>query len=150
MALFFLERYYLRTAVEKKGVSTTSPAPVSGEATVSRALEVLIASLEDSKAEDIITIDLRGKSALGDYMVIASGRSQRHVGAVADHLVTAMKAIGVRDIKLEGLEGADWVLMDTGDIIVHIFHPETREFYNLEKIWVSLDADEKKIKNAVH
>ncbi|MCF7672855.1 ribosome silencing factor [Bacillus subtilis] len=102
----------------------------------------MLASLDDSKAEDIISIDLRGKSALGDYMVIASGRSQRHVGAVADHMLRALKEIGVRDIQIEGLESADWVLVDTGDIIVHIFHPEIREFYNIEKIWLTPEADE--------
>lgn len=75
-------------------------------------------------------------------MVIASGRSQRHVGAVADHLLRALKEIGVRDIQVEGLESADWVLVDTGDIIVHIFHPEIREFYNIEKIWLTPEADE--------
>ena len=142
VALFFTERYSLRTAIDKKGVTTPSPAEVSGEATVSQALEVLLASLDDSKAEDIISIDLRGKSALGDYMVIASGRSQRHVGAVADHMLRALKEIGVRDIQIEGLESADWVLVDTGDIIVHIFHPEIREFYNIEKIWLTPEADE--------
>ncbi|MBX8826285.1 ribosome silencing factor [Ochrobactrum sp. SFR4] len=142
VALFFTERYSLRTAIEKKGVTTPSPAEVSGEATVSHALEVLLASLDDSKAEDIISIDLRGKSALGDYMVIASGRSQRHVGAVADHMLRALKEIGVRDVQIEGLESADWVLVDTGDIIVHIFHPEIREFYNIEKIWLTPEADE--------
>ncbi|WOC16404.1 ribosome silencing factor [Pseudochrobactrum sp. MP213Fo] len=141
----------MRTAIEKKEVNTPSPAKISGEASVSHALEVLLASLDDSQAEDIISIDLRGKSALGDYMVIASGRSQRHVGAVADHMLTALKAIGVRDMMIEGLEGADWVLVDTGDIIIHIFHPEIREFYNLEKIWVTPDADQTKAsKKSVH
>lgn len=138
----------MRTAIEKKDVNTPSPAEISGEATVSHALEVLLASLEDSKAEDIISVDLRGKSALGDYMVIASGRSQRHVGAVADHMMQALKAIGVRDIKIEGLEGSDWVLVDTGDIIIHIFHPETREFYNIEKIWVTPVGDETKVRRS--
>ncbi len=151
MALFFTERDSLRTAIEKKGVVTPSPAEISGEATVSHALEVLLASLEDSKAEDIISIDLRGKSALGDYMVIASGRSQRHVGAVADHMLRALKEIGVRDVQVEGLEAADWVLVDTGDIIIHIFHPETREFYNIEKIWLMPETDETNArKKSVH
>lgn len=151
MALFFTERDSLRTAIEKKGANTPSPAEISGEATVSQALEVLLASLEDSKAEDIISIDLRGKSALGDYMVIASGRSQRHVGAVADHMLRALKEIGVRDVHIEGLESADWVLVDTGDIIIHIFHPETREFYNIEKIWLMPDADVvQSVKKSVH
>ncbi len=105
------------------------------------AFDTAIASLEDSKAEDIIPIDLRGRSALGDYMIITSGRSHRHVSAVADYLLRALRDIGYRDIKVEGQEGGDWVLVDTGDIIVHIFHPEMREFYNLEKIWVDPDKD---------
>lgn len=151
MALFFTERYSLRTAIDTKTVTTSSPAEISGEATVSEALNTLLASLDDSQAEDIITIDLRGKSALGDYMVIASGRSQRHVGAVADHMLRALKEIGVRDVHIEGLEANDWVLVDTGDIIIHIFHPEIREFYNIEKIWVTPDANDVKArKNPVH
>ncbi|MGU3575338.1 ribosome silencing factor [Brucellaceae bacterium C25G] len=108
---------------------------------VAQAFELALASLDDSKAEAIIPIDMRGKSALGDYMIIASGRSHRHVSAAADHLLRALREVGYRDIKVEGLEGGDWVLIDTGDIIVHIFRPEIREFYNLEKIWV--DADQK-------
>ena len=92
-------------------------------------------SLADSKAEDIVSIDIAGKSALADQMVIASGRSHRHVNAVADHLLRALKQAGFGTSKVEGLSGADWVLIDTGDVIVHIFRPEVREFYALEKMW---------------
>ena len=92
-------------------------------------------SLDDSKAEEPVTIDIKDKSALADYMVIASGRSNRHVGAIADHLLRDLKALGAGSAKVEGLESADWVLIDTGDIIVHLFRPEVREFYALEKMW---------------
>lgn len=114
-------------------------APVSGSVPPSRALATVLASLDDSKAEDIVSIDIQGKSALGDHMVIASGRSHRHVGAAAEHLLTALKAAGLGPARVEGKDGADWVLIDTGDIIVHIFRPEVRSFYNLEKMWLAPD-----------
>ena len=110
-------------------------APVSGSVPPSRALATVLASLDDSKAEDIVSIDIQGKSALGDHMVIASGRSHRHVGAIAEHLLTALKDAGFGSARVEGKDSADWVLIDTGDVIVHLFRPEVREFYNLEKIW---------------
>ncbi|MFN3170331.1 MAG: ribosome silencing factor [Hyphomicrobiales bacterium] len=91
--------------------------------------------LEDSKAEDIITIDLDGKSALADTMIIASGRSHRHVSAVADHVQRALKEAGHGSPRVEGLPHADWVLIDTGDVILHLFRPEVRSFYNMEKLW---------------
>ena len=97
--------------------------------------DTVINSLEDDKAEDIISIDLQGKSSLADVMVIASGRSARHVASIADHLAQTMKDATGRPVKVEGLPNADWVLLDIGDIIVHLFRPEVRAFYNLEKIW---------------
>jgi len=112
-----------------------SPAGISGSDSVSRALETVLASLEDSKAENIINIDIQGKSSLGDYMVVASGRSHRHVSAVAEQLMRALRDAGLGTPRVEGLPGADWVLIDSGDIIVHIFRPEVRDFYNLEKMW---------------
>ena len=87
------------------------------------------------KAEDLTTIDLTGKSSIGDYMVVASGRSQRHVGAVADNVVEAIEAAGVRNVRVEGMRQCDWVLIDAGDVIVHVFKPDVRAFYNLEKMW---------------
>ncbi|RJG43546.1 MULTISPECIES: ribosome silencing factor [unclassified Mesorhizobium] len=118
-----------------------SPAGMSGNDSVSRALETVLASLEDSKAENIVPIDLYGKSSLADHMVIASGRSHRHVAAVADQLLKALKDAGLGTARVEGLEGADWVLIDSGDIIVHVFRPEVRDFYNLEKMWQAPDLD---------
>lgn len=91
--------------------------------------------LDDAKAEDIVTIPLQGKSALGDFMVVASGRTDRHVGAIAEQLREKIKASSDVRVRVEGLNVCDWVLMDTGDIIIHIFRPEVREFYNLEKMW---------------
>ncbi len=99
-------------------------------------LKVVLASLDESKAEDLVSIDLEGKSSLGDYMVIASGRSSRHVSSVAEKLVTKLKEAGFGHSRVEGLKSADWVLIDASDVIVHIFRPEVRDFYNLEKIWV--------------
>jgi len=98
-------------------------------------LHLVLAVLEDAKAEGVIHIDLRGRSILGDFMVIASGRSQRHVLAIADHLMQKLRTQGVRNIRIEGDEVGDWVLLDTGDVIIHLFRPEIREFYNLEKMW---------------
>jgi ribosome-associated protein len=91
--------------------------------------------LDDAKAEEIVEIPLEGKSSIGDYMVVASGRSDRHVGAIADQLAQKLKGAGYSGVRVEGKETCDWVLIDAGDIIVHVFRPEVREFYNLEKMW---------------
>jgi len=101
-------------------------------------------SLDEDKAEGIVVIDLAGKSSLTDYMVIASGTSQRHVSAMADHLREQIKESGFSNVSIEGQGQCDWVLVDAGDVIVHLFRPEVREFYNIEKMWgvpVSGDAD---------
>ena len=100
-------------------------------------LDLIVASLEDAKAEDTIAIDITGKSSLADHMVVTSGRSNRHVAAVADQLVTALRDEGHGKPRIEGLPAADWVLVDAGDVIIHIFRPEVREFYNIEKMWMA-------------
>jgi ribosome-associated protein len=100
-------------------------------------LATVISSLADAKAEDVVAIDLGGKSPLADHMVIASGRSNRHVSAVADKLLHQLKAEASGPLRIEGLAQADWVLIDAGDVIIHIFRPEVRTFYNLEKLWSS-------------
>lgn len=92
-------------------------------------------SLEDDKADDIVVIELADKSSIADFMVIASGSSTRQVGAMAEHLREKLKAEGIPGIAAEGLERCDWVLIDGGDVIVHLFRPEVRSFYNLEKMW---------------
>jgi ribosome-associated protein len=130
----------LRTALRKK--ADIAPSPAGMNDLVSRAINTVLASLEDSKAENIVSIDIQGKSSLGDYMVVASGRSHRHVAAVAEHLLKALKDAGLGNARVEGLSGADWVLIDTGDVIVHVFRPEVREFYNLEKMWQAPDLEE--------
>jgi ribosome-associated protein len=135
----------LRTALRKKADIMPSPAGISGSNTVSRAIKTVLASLEDSKAENIVSIDIQGKSSLGDYMVVSSGRSHRHVAAVADQLLKALKDKGLGTARVEGLAGADWVLIDAGDVIVHVFRPEIREFYNIEKMWQAPDLEEETI-----
>ena len=91
-------------------------------------------SLDDDKAIDVVRIDLSGKSSIADYMVVASGTSARQVGAMADHLSEKLKARGVRP-RMEGANACDWVLIDAGDVIVHLFRPEVREFYRIEQMW---------------
>jgi ribosome-associated protein len=100
----------------------------------------ILASLDDDKAEDIVQVDLRGRSAIGDYMVICSGRSSRQVAAIAENLTDRLKQDIGRLCKIEGKDIGDWVLIDTGDVIVHIFRPEVREFYQLEKMWAPVGA----------
>ena len=107
----------------------------SFRATPNRLLNVVLDTLENAKAEDVVCIEIKDKTSIGDQMVVASGRSQRHVGAIADHLITKLKDEGFGRSRVEGLPHCDWVLIDAGDVIVHIFRPEVREFYNLEKMW---------------
>lgn len=103
-------------------------------------LTLVIASLEDDKAEEIVTIDLRGRSSIADHMVICSGRSSRQVTAIAEKLMDRLKRDTGRSAKVEGKEQGDWVLVDTADVIVHIFRPEVRDFYQLEKMWMPSGA----------
>lgn len=91
--------------------------------------------LDDAKAEDVVVIDLNGKSTVADFMVVVSGRSDRHVGAIADQVERKLKEDGHGGARSEGKDSCDWVLVDAGDVIVHVFRPEVREFYNLEKMW---------------
>jgi ribosome-associated protein len=99
-------------------------------------LRLILARLDDMKAEDTLTIDLRGKSSIGDYMVVSTGRSQRHVGAVADRVVEDLHKVGIA-ARVEGVPHCDWVLIDASDVIVHVFRSEVRAFYNLEKMWMT-------------
>jgi ribosome-associated protein len=121
------------------------PEPVSPARPVSEeTLRLVLARLDDMKAEDTVTIDLSGKSTIGDYMVVTSGRSNRHVGAVADHLLEDLRKAGVPGVRAEGMPHCDWVLIDAGDVIVHVFRPEVRAFYNLEKMWASGPSAERR------
>ncbi len=99
-------------------------------------LDFILNSLEDDKADDIVSIDLRGKSEMADYMVVASGRSSRRVSAICEKLALRLKQEAGLLCRMEGKQASDWVLMDCGDVIVHIFRPEVREFYQLEKMWL--------------
>lgn len=99
-------------------------------------LERILSSLNDDKAEEVIQIDLAGKSTIADYMVVCSGRSSRQVTAMAEKLVDRLKQDFGRLSKVEGKDQGDWVLIDSGDVIVHVFRPEVREFYQLEKMWL--------------
>ena len=108
------------------------PIDVTSEELLAR----ILSSLKTDKAEDIVQIDLRGKSSIGDYMVICSGRSSRQVTAIAEKLTDRLKSEFGRLSKIEGKDAGDWVLIDTGDVIIHVFRPEVREFYQLEKMWL--------------
>ena len=132
--------------------SNNSDAPAGGPSVVASAaaeadgaeperpdaagiLSLALTILDDGKAEDIVTINLDGKSAEADAMVVASGRSQRHVGAIADQVLKGLKDAGLGRCRVEGMPNCDWVLIDAGDVIIHLFRPEVREFYKLERIW---------------
>jgi ribosome-associated protein len=114
---------------------TTIVRATNRSADVGQLLDLVHESLDDDKAEEIVIVDLHGKSTIADYMVIANGRSERHVGALADHLMRRVKDAGHGSCKVEGMPKCDWVLIDIGDVIVHLFRPEVRDFYNLEKMW---------------
>lgn len=98
-------------------------------------MDLICDSLDQDKAQEVVTIDLAGKTSLADSMIIASGRSHRHVSAITDHILRELKDKGYGKCRVEGMPNCDWVLIDTGDVIVHIFRPEVRSFYNLEKMW---------------
>ena len=119
--------------------STEEPRPGSLE-------ELILSKLDDDKAQEIVLIDLKGKSPMADSMIVASGRSHRHVGALADHVMRAIKDGGHGRARVEGLPHCDWVLIDAGDVVVHLFRPEVRTFYNIEKIW-SVDSNHIKAAN---
>lgn len=112
-------------AFEQEGVNADAPA----------LLDTILASLDEDKAEDVVTIDLRGKSSIADHMVIASGRSSRHVAAICEKLIERLKALGGTRPRSEGVENGDWALIDAVDVVVHVFRPEVRDYYALEKMW---------------
>ena len=107
--------------------------------------EIIISTLDINKAEDIITINLKDKSSMADYMIIASGTSSRHIQSLSEQVLEKFKNNGFKDSKIEGKESGEWKLVDGIDLIVHIFHPEKRKFYELEKIWSELIPKEKVI-----
>lgn len=115
--------------------STLSVTPKRPQKSTDSLLDTVLSTLEDGKAEEVVSLPLDGKSTLADYMVIASGRSARHVAALADRMLSALKDAGYGRVRVEGRPQADWVLIDAGDVILHVFRPEVRSFYNLEKMW---------------
>ncbi len=136
-------------ALNAKTQSATRNDPVAPNASAKKQLsadallKLVLESLDDSKAEEISTIDIAGKSSIADHMVVATGRSNRHVSAVADRLLRDLKDAGQGTPKVEGMPACDWVLVDANDVVVHVFRPEVREFYNLEKMWNAIaEGDE--------
>ena len=116
-------------------------ASAYSKATSDTLLAAVLSSLDDDKADEVVQIDLRGKTAIGDHMVVCSGRSSRQVSAISEKLVERLKTEFGHFSRIEGKNTGDWVLVDTGDIIVHVFRPEVREFYQLEKMWQLSPAD---------
>lgn len=115
-----------------ENTSPASPVPLAGQKPL---VDLILDTLEDAKAEETVAVDITGKSSLADHMVVTSGRSHRHVAAIADQVINALRDGGHGKPRVEGLSHADWVLVDAGDLILHIFRPEVREFYNIEKMW---------------
>ena len=120
--------------------TSTEAAALKAQPDADKTLNMILSRLDDMKAEETVTIDLRGKSAFSDYMIVTTGRVNRHVGAIAENVTKALKENGVRNIHVEGLPNCDWVLIDSGDVVVHVFRPEVREFYNLERLWTQNPA----------
>jgi ribosome-associated protein len=125
--------------------SSQRPAVSKARPDAAETLKIALAQLEDMKAEETVTVDLDGKSAIGDFMVVTSGRSNRQVGAIADRLLKAFSEAGIRGVRVEGMPHCDWVLIDASDVIIHVFRPEVRAFYNLEKMWASDLAQERRV-----
>jgi ribosome-associated protein len=111
--------------------------PVAVAPRSQKLLDLVLVALDDAKAENVVSIDVAEKTSVADHMVVASGRSQRHVGAIADQIEKLLREKGYNRVKVEGLPQCDWVLVDAGNVIVHLFEPEVRNFYNLEKMWLA-------------
>lgn len=119
-----------------EGAASSAPLPaIQPETDRPALLAAILTTLDDSKAEDVVAIDIASKTPIADFMVVASGRSHRHVAAIAEHVLQDLKDHGFGNAAVEGLTACDWVLIDAGDVIVHVFRPEVRTFYNLEKMW---------------
>ena len=137
-AKFSNERQVVLTTVTPHGAldeRAASPTPPVAPDTVDALKTLILKTFDDAKAEDTVVIDLAGKSSIADAMIVTSGRSNRHVSAIAEQVLTAIKKAGHSGVRVEGRQSADWVLIDAADIIIHIFRPEVRAFYNLEKMW---------------
>jgi ribosome-associated protein len=138
--------YLAAISISEAGSAPLHPATGSnGPQAGDTLLAAISASLDDAKAEDVAIIDIKGKTTLADTMAIASGRSNTHVGAIAERIIKAVKEAGLPAPRVEGMPHNDWVLVDAGDVIVHIFRPEVRRFYNLEKMWGADRPGEKRV-----
>lgn len=133
-----------KSAARKKPKKSSSRKPAerkpaakapSATASKNKVLSLILARLDEDQAANTIQIDLHNKSTIADYMVVTSGRSNRHVNAIADHVIESLRKSGAARVRVEGMPNCDWVLIDAGDVILHIFRPEVRSFYNLEKMW---------------
>ena len=123
------------TAAPRARARRVAPGRVSKRIDAAETLRRVLACLDDMKAEDTVTIDLAGKTSIADTMVVTSGRSTRHVTSIADSAIESLEKAGLKGIRVEGKRNGDWVLIDAGDVIVHVFRPEVRAFYDLEKMW---------------
>lgn len=127
------------TTLTRSAARAAKAAPIAPEMAVTGNTQGLLATilhvLDDAKAEETVKIDLAGKTSLADAMVVTTGRSNRHVSAIADQVIEELKKQGHRNLRVEGQPHCDWVLIDAGDVILHVFRPEVRSFYNLEKMW---------------
>jgi ribosome-associated protein len=130
-----LSKSVLPKATKPTRKTSTNAAALKAQPDADKTLSLILSRLDDMKAEETVTIDLRGKSAYSDYMIVTTGRANRHVGAIAENVTKSLKETGFKNIHVEGLPNCDWVLIDSGDVIVHVFRPEVREFYNLERLY---------------
>ena len=135
LATPLLSKSVLPKAPRTARKTSTPAAALKAQPDADKTLNMILSRLDDMKAEETVTIDLRGKSAFSDDMIVTSGRANRHVGAIAENVAKGLKENGIKNIHVEGLPNCDWVLIDSGDVIVHVFRPEVREFYNLERLW---------------
>jgi ribosome-associated protein len=129
-----------KSVLPKTRKTSTHAAALKAHPDADKTLNMILSRLDDMKAEGTVTIDLRGKSVFSDYMIVTSGRANRHVGAIAESVAKGLKETGIKSVHIEGLPNCDWVLIDSGDVIVHVFRPEVREFYNLERLWTQNPA----------
>ena len=134
-----------KAVIAKKAAPKKAAAAEVVRDSATETLKLVMARLEDMKAEETVTIDLRGKSAFSDYLVVTTGRSNRHVSSIAENVAKGLKEAGQKKLHVEGMTNADWVLIDTGEVILHVFRPEVREFYNIERLWAQNTQDEQRV-----
>ena len=138
------ERTPLNAIAAPRAKARRVPEPVSKRPDAAETLRLILMRLDDMKAEDTVTIDLTGKTSIADAMIVTSGRSNRHVSSIADSAIEGLAKAGVKGIRVEGKKNGDWVLIDAGDVIIHVFRPEVRAFYDLEKMWAGAGARRQK------